>query len=378
MSGQTPGASPGFTIDEIAQRLGAPALGAAGLRVGGIDEPGRAGPEQLAVAMSPRYGDALRRSDARAAVLWDGADWAALGLEAAIIVTRPRLAMATLTELFDAPAPPADTGATAAIHPTAIVAEGASLGPGARIGAYAVIGEGARIGARARIGAHCDIAPGVRIGDDCRLDSGVRIARRVRIGARFVAHGGVVIGSDGFSFVTPERSHLEAARDSLGAEAGGKADQAWLKIRSIGGVEIGDDVEIGANSSVDAGTIRPTRLGDGTKLDALVQVGHNVIVGANCLLCAHVAVGGSAVLGDGVVLGGQAGVADNIRIGDGVVAGGASKILSNVPAGRAILGYPAVKMESHVASYKALRRLPRLLQDLARLKKPVPKDGARD
>ncbi len=382
MSGQTPDLTPGYTIDQIAERLGARALGATGLRVSGLDEPGRAGPEQLAVAMSPRYGDALRRSEARAAVLWEGADWAGLGLEAAIVVTRPRLAMAALTEMFDAPEPPADTAtdmdATAAIHPTAIVAEGVSLGIGARIGAYAVIGAGARIGARARIGAHCDIAPGVRIGDDCRLDSGVRIARRVRIGARFVAHGGVVIGGDGFSFVTPERSHLEAARDSLGAETGGKADQAWLKIRSIGGVEIGDDVEIGANSSVDAGTIRPTQLGDGTKLDALVQVGHNVIVGRNCLLCAHVAVGGSAVLGDGVVLGGQAGVADNIRIGDGVVAGGASKILSNVPAGRAILGYPAVKMESHVASYKALRRLPRLLQDLARGKKPVPKDDAKD
>ncbi len=367
--------TPGHTVNEIAERLGAQAFGDGDLRVCGIDEPDRAGSDRLAVAMAPRYGDALRRSRARAAVLWEGADWAGLGLDAAILVTRPRLAMAVLTEMFDTPD---EAPGDAAIHPSAIVAAGASLGIGARIGPYAVIGAGAVIGARARIGAHCDIAPGVEIGDDCRLDSGVRIARRVRIGARFVAHGGVVIGGDGFSFVTPERSHLEAARDSLGAEPGGRADQAWLKIRSIGGVEIGDDVEIGANSSVDAGTIRPTRLGHGTKLDALVQVGHNAIVGENCLLCAHVAVGGSAVLGDGVVLGGQAGVADNIRIGDGVVAGGASKILSNVPPGRAILGYPAVKMESHVASYKALRRLPRLLQELARLKKPVPKEGASD
>ena len=241
-----------------------------------------------------------------------------------------------------------------------------------------MIGDHVRIGARAHIGAQCTIADGARLGDDCALSPSVHIGARVAIGDRFCAHSGVAIGGDGFSFVTAEKSSLETARESLGTQDGGAVGLPWLKIESLGGVKIGNDVEIGSNSSVDAGTIRPTRIGDGTKLDALVQVGHNVIVGRNCLLCAHVAVGGSAVLGDGVVLGGQAGVADNIKIGAGVIAGGASKILSNVPAGRAILGYPAVRMETHVESYKALRRLPRVLRALANGKKPVPKPRRKD
>ena len=114
------------------------------------------------------------------------------------------------------------------------------------------------------------------------------------------------------------------------------------------------------------------------EIDALVQVGHNAVIGANCLLCAHVAVGGSAEVGEGSVLGGQVGVADNITLGPGVVAGGATKILSSVPAGRAILGYPAVKMEQHVEIYKALRRLPRLMARVAGLEKAVSKEDAND
>ncbi|MGB5556883.1 MAG: UDP-3-O-(3-hydroxymyristoyl)glucosamine N-acyltransferase [Paracoccaceae bacterium] len=363
----------GHTILEIAGALRGEAVGETGIRVSGAAEPALAGAAQLAVAMEPRYVDSLAKGKAVAALLSRGMDWQALGLKAAVLVDRPRLAMAGLTELLDS-----GHALAAGIHPTAIVDPSARLGRDVALGPYVVIGPGVVIGARSRIDSHVSVAAGTEIGEDALILAGVRLGRNARIGHRFVAHSGVVIGADGFSFVTPEKSSVEAVRETLGAAGDGEAGQAWLKIHSLGGVVIGDDVEIGANSSVDAGTIRATSVGDGTKIDALVQVGHNVQVGKNCLLCAHVAVGGSARIGDNVVLGGQVGVADNISLGDGVVAGGATKILSNVPAGRAILGYPAMKMETHIEVYKALRRLPRLFAIVDNLQKSFSKTGQDD
>lgn len=362
-----------YKINDIAKALSATVVGDGDFLVSGACEPADATPDQLAVAMDPRYGAQLSKGQARAAVLWQDADWQGLGLVAAILVDRPRLAMAALTRhLDDTSNPPRE------IHPTAIIDPSANIGANCSIGPYVVVGAGANIGENSIIGAQSTIADGAVLGGDCVLQPGCHIGRNVHIGNRLIAHSGVVIGGDGFSFVTAEKSSVETVRETLGDASVDGNDQAWLKIHSIGGVVIGDDVEIGANSSVDAGTIRPTRVGTGTKIDALVQVGHNVIVGRNCLLCAHVAVGGSATLGNGVVLGGQAGVADNITIGDGVIAGGASKILSNVPAGRAILGYPAVKIQTHIESYKALRRLPRFMRDFAAPKKPVSKPPRKD
>ncbi len=363
----------GYKISDIADALSARAVGATDIVVRGVSEPANAGSDQMAVAMDAKFANDIHKGQARTALLWLEADWQGLGLEAAILVDRPRVAMAALTGFLDDTAPP-----VAGIHPSSIIDTSAIIGKGATIGPFAVISANVVIGSKAQIGGHCTIGPGTEIGEGCNLQPGVNIGQRVTIGDRFVAHSGVVIGADGFSFVTAEKSSVEKVRETLGDAGADQTQQSWLKIASIGGVLIGDDVEVGANSSIDAGTIRPTTVGDGTKIDALVQVGHNVKVGQNCLLCAHVAVGGSATLGDGVVLGGQAGVADNISIGDGVIAGGASKILSNVPSGRAILGYPAVKMETHVESYKALRRLPRLIQGLSQSKKPVPKTTGND
>ena len=149
--------------------------------------------------------------------------------------------------------------------------------------------------------------------------------------------------------------------------------QSWLRIHSLGAVEVGDDVEVGANCTVDNGTIRNTRIGDGSKLDNLVHVGHNTRVGKDCLLCGQTGVSGSVEIGNNVVLGGQTGVVDNIFIGDGVISGGGTKILSNVPAGRVIMGYPGIKMETQTDIYKAQRRLPRLARDVEALKKTVSK-----
>lgn len=349
-----------YSVKDIAAALGAEAFGAVDLLVQGAAEPAAAGPDDLALAMTPAYGDALRKGKARAAVVWPGADWQAFGLKAAIIAPRARLAMAGLTQMLDAPLGP--TG----VHPSASIDPLATLAEDVTVGAFSVIGAGARIGKGCWIGDHVSIAAGVVLGPDCQIHAGTRLQRRVRIGARVIIQPNVVIGGDGFSFVTAAPSHVERARETLGeAPLTVPEDPRWHRIHSLGGVEIADDVEIGANSCVDAGTIRATRIGQGTKIDSLVQVGHNVVVGAHCLLCAQAGVAGSTVIGDRVVVGGKAGVADNLKIGDDVVLGGGSVVLSNVPAGRVMMGYPATKMQAHIDSYKALRRLPRLLRDLA-------------
>ena len=364
-----------MTIAQLADIVGGHVDGDGSAEVTGLSEPQTAGPDDLAVAMSAKFLAQLGEGAARAAIVATDATAAALGLQAIIRVERPRLAMAELTGAFAMGESRASVASN--IHPSAIVEDGATIEDGCILGANVVVEAGAHISGGTRIGAGSVIGQKVTIGPDSTIAANVTIGQGARIGARFVAHGGVVIGGDGFSFVTPEPSAVDEVKANL-SDPGKAASQSWVKIASLGGVVIEDDVEIGANSSVDAGTIRPTHVGSGTKIDALVQVGHNAVIGANCLLCAHVAVGGSAEVGEGSVLGGQVGVADNITLGPGVVAGGATKILSSVPAGRAILGYPAVKMEQHVEIYKALRRLPRLMARVAGLEKAVSKEDAND
>lgn len=361
-----------YRIEDIARAISAEMAGDRGLCVTGAAEPQAAGPDELAVAMTPEYGDRLGQGAARAALLWPGADWRALGLEAAIFVPRPRLAMAGLTALMD-PGP----GFAPGIHPSAVIGPGAEIGADVSIGPLCVIGPGARIGAGSRIGPQCHIGADAVLGAAALLREQVSLGARVRIGARFIAQPGARIGGDGFSFVTDEPSGVEMARSTLG-DQGETAAQSWRRIHSLGAVEIGDDVEIGANSTVDSGTIRPTRIGSGTKLDSLVQVGHNVQIGRDCLLCAQCGVAGSTVIGDHVVLGGQSGVADNVTVGDRVIAAGATVILSNVPEGRVMMGYPAIRMDSFTEMYKALRRLTRFARDVDALKKAVFKPGSSD
>ncbi|GAB4272986.1 MAG: UDP-3-O-(3-hydroxymyristoyl)glucosamine N-acyltransferase [Pararhodobacter sp.] len=352
-------------VSDIANALGTRFEGDGTITVIGAAEPASAGPEHLAMAMDRRYGDGVAKGRARAAVLWEGADWRALGLEAAIFVSRPRLAMSGLTRMFD-PGP----GLTPGIHPSALIHPDADIGADAAIGPFAVIGKGVRIGARARIAEHVSVGEDAAIGDDALLLAGVRIGPRVTIGHRFIAQPGAVIGGDGFSFVTERTSHVEQARASMG-DPGQTEAQPWLRIHSLGGVSIGDDVEIGANTTVDRGTVRDTVIGRGSKLDNLVQVGHNVVIGEDCLLCGQVGVAGSTRIGNRVVLGGQAGVVDNIKVGDDVIAGAGTLITSNAPAGRFLMGSPAVRAEQNVEIYKAQRRLPRILAQVAELQKTV-------
>ncbi len=355
------------TVRDIADALGAEAAGDLDLTVTRAAEPAMAGADALALAMSPAYAEGLAQGQAQVALLWPGADWQALGLKAAIFAPRGRLAMAGLSRMMD-PGPAIAPG----VHTHSVVDPSAHIGSGAAIGPFVAIGAGVVIGARARIASHVSIAEGARIGDDALICQGARIGTRVVIGDRFICQPGAVIGADGFSFVTPEKSGVEQIRETLGQRHDIR-NQSWTRIHSLGSVTIGNDVEIGANVCIDRGTVRDTAIGDGTKMDNLVHIGHNVQVGRDCLLCGQVGIAGSARIGDRVVLGGQCGVNDNIFVGDDVIAGGATKIFTNAPAGRVLLGYPAVKMETHVEMQKALRRLPRLAARVAAIEKVIPK-----
>ena len=165
--------------------------------------------------------------------------------------------------------------------------------------------------------------------------------------------------------MTKDEADVEGVRKNLG-KRDTLNEQTWLRIYSLGSVKIGDDVELGSNVSVDRGTIRNTVIGNRTKIDNLVHIGHNVRIGDDCLICGQVGIAGSSEIGNRVILGGQCGVNDNIFVGDDVIAGGATKIFTNAPKGRVLLGYPGVKMETHIEMQKALRRLPRFMKNNAK------------
>ncbi|RMF38003.1 MAG: UDP-3-O-(3-hydroxymyristoyl)glucosamine N-acyltransferase [Alphaproteobacteria bacterium] len=353
------------TIAELAAALSAEAAGNVELAVARPAPPDSAGPDDIVVAMLPKYARKLADCRARAAILWPGADYAALGFEAAIFPERPRLAMAGLTAAFDA-GPDIPLG----IHPLSDVAADAVLGAAVAIGPFVSIGPGARIGDGARLLGHVSIGAGAEIGDEALIHPGVRIGARVRIGRRAIIHANAVIGADGFSFVTAERGAVEQARESGRLDTETRTDR-YLRIASLGSVAIGDDVEIGAGSCIDRGTIADTVIGSGTKIDNLVQIGHNVVIGSTCLICGHVGIAGSAEIGERVVLGGKVGVSDHIRIGSDVVVAGGSLVGANVPSGSVMMGVPALRKDKAAELLLLGRRLPSLFADVETLKKRV-------
>jgi UDP-3-O-[3-hydroxymyristoyl] glucosamine N-acyltransferase len=354
-----------FTVREIAKSIGVEAQGDLELKIARAAEPQDAGPQDLAMATSEKYAEGLSKGKAKVALLWDGADWQAMGLKAALFAPRPRMAMGGLSVLMDK-----GQGFAPGIHPSAVIDPSAALGEGVTVGPLSIIAAGAKIGAGTVIGPHCYIGAEVEIGVEAQIREMVSIGARARIGDRFRAQPGARIGSDGFSYVTPEVSGVENVRKTVGDQGDAKS-QSWLRIHSLGAVTIGNDVELGANCTIDNGTIRDTVIGSGSKLDNQVHIGHNTRIGRDCLICGQCGLSGSVEIGNNVVLGGQCGVGDNLFVGDGVIAGGGTKILSNVPAGRVMMGYPAVKMVTHTDMYKAQRRLPRLMQDIEKLKKAV-------
>jgi UDP-3-O-[3-hydroxymyristoyl] glucosamine N-acyltransferase len=230
------------------------------------------------------------------------------------------------------------------VHPTAVLGADVEIGVDVVIGPYVVIGSGCRIGDRARIDAHCAVGRDCVLGADTYLHPHVTLYDRTVLGARTILHSGVRIGVDGFGY------HY----------AGGKHN----KIPHVGNCVLGEDVEIGANTTIDRGSVGATEIGDGCKIDNLVQIGHNVRIGALTIIISQVGIAGSTRIGRGVTLAGQAGVNGHIRIGDGATIAGQAGVFGDVPAGATYSGYPARPHKEALRVQAAVNRLPALLRQL--------------
>ena len=351
-----------FTIETLAAALDARFEGDGSLAIDRPAHPDEArGAGTIAIATSPEF--VAKLDGAAAAVLAEGTDWQDLGLKAAIFVGRARYALSGVTTAF---APEIDVNS--GIHSSAVIEEGASLGEGVCVGAFVHISAGAQVGAGSHILSHVSIGSDAKIGEGALIHTGARIGSRVTIGARAIIHQNAVIGADGFSFVTPQMGAVEAAKAGGGSRSDTQ-NTSLARIHSLGAVTLGDDVEVGACTTIDRGTLTDTRIGNGTKLDNQVQVGHNVQIGNTCMLCAQVGIAGSAVVGDRVVLGGKVGVADHVKIGSDVLVGAASAVATNIPSRNIMMGVPAVKRDEALRGVMAIRRLPRLFETVDALKK---------
>lgn len=351
------------TLAEIAAALGAALEGDGTLQISRAVHPSEAeGPEDLALAMEKGLTELLANGKAVAAVIAEGAEVPA-NLKGWIVVKRPRFAMAGLTTVFEKP-----VHAEPGVHPAAFVAPEAILGAGVSVGPFAYVGPRAVLGEGVIVMPHATVGAEALIGKDCLLHPGARIGERVVMGERCIIHPNAAVGNDGFSFVTPEPGSVESAK-ATGRVVG--TNVLIHRVNSIGTVILGDDVEVGANATIDRGTITATRIGSGTKIDNLVQIGHNVQIGTNCMLCGHVGIAGSTTIGDRVVLAGKVGVADHVKIGNDAVVAANSGVGTDIPAKAVYMGYPAVPRDRAFDQYKGLARLKRMHADVTDLKKRV-------
>lgn len=350
------------TLNDIAVALGAELVGDGTLVVDAVAHPLMAdGASTLALAMERNAENALARTRAVSAVVAEGRRAALAPLKGGIIVRRPRYALAQLLEMFALP-PSIEPG----VHPTAVLHPTATIGADVSIGAFSFVGPGTRIGDRTRLLAHSTVGAGVTIGNDCLIHAGARIGDRCVLGNRLILQPNVVIGADGFGFVTPERGSVESAMETGRVEA---TNRTLARINSVGIVVIDDDVEIGAGTCIDRATVGTTRIGRGTKIDNLVQVGHNCSIGENCLIAGMCGLSGSVTLGDRVSLGGGVGVSDHVSIGDDAVIMARSGVAATVPAREVWGGYPAVPHREVTQQLFSARRSPRMLRDIEDLKR---------
>jgi UDP-3-O-[3-hydroxymyristoyl] glucosamine N-acyltransferase len=277
-----------------------------------------------------------------------------------IVVSRPRLALAKLLEIFERPVYVAP-----GIHPTAAIDPTASIGENVSIGPFCWIGPESRIGDYVRMVCQVSVGAQVVIGERTLLHPGVKVGDRCRIGNRVIVQSNVTIGGDGFAYVTPEPGSIESARRTGAITS---FNEELIRINSIGNVVVEDDVEIGAGTCVDRGTLGETRVCQSAKLDNLVQVGHNVTIGKNCLIVAQVGLGGSSKVGDRAVIGGQAGVPDQMSIGDDALVQAQAGITRNVPKKAIVIGSPAFPKREFLERELALRRLPKLKEEIKELR----------
>jgi UDP-3-O-[3-hydroxymyristoyl] glucosamine N-acyltransferase len=335
---------PALTLKEVADKIGGEAIGPVELVITGASGYESAGESDLAFVDTPRLLKAAEQSRAAAMIVSRDVESSTKPL---IRTDNPRLAFALALELFYPRRRP-EPG----VHPTAVVGAGAELGSGIYVGPYAVIGERARIGVTVELHAGSYVGDEAEVGDGTIIYSGVRIYRSVRIGERCIIHSGCVIGADGFGF----------ARG---------ADGRHIKVPQVGTVIIGDEVEIGANSTIDRATTDATVIGRGTKIDNLVQIGHNCRIGRNCVICGMVGLSGSVEVGDGAVLAGQAGIADHLAIGKGAIVAAQAGVTGDIPDCTMVSGYPARPHREQLRLEAAVRRMPEALAELRDLRKRI-------
>ena len=331
-----------LTALAIAEAAGGRLIGLPTAKVTGVAPLDRASPSDLSFLASAKYAPMFASSNAGVVLISPELEDAPGRCAARVIVERPQEALLGFLPRFHRPAP-----AQPGVHATAIVGRGVTLGRGVSIGPYAVIGDGATLGEAVVVGAQAVVGSGVSIGDGSQLYPSVTIYAGTRIGARCIVHSGVRLGSDGFGYVQRDGQHL--------------------KIPHVGRCIVEDDVEIGANTTIDRGSIDDTVIGAGTKIDNLVQIGHNVRIGKVCLIMAQVGIAGSARVEDGAMLLGQVGVSGHHTIGKGARIAAQAGVFGDIPAGETWSGYPARPHREALRAQAALFKLPSLLRRIERL-----------
>ncbi|MEX0733443.1 MAG: UDP-3-O-(3-hydroxymyristoyl)glucosamine N-acyltransferase [Steroidobacteraceae bacterium] len=322
-----------ITLGELAVRYGLELAGDPDQAIDGVAALATATPGKLSFCTGPRYRKQLAATRATAVVV--PRELAAECPVAALISERPYASFARIAAGLNPPAP-----VKAGVAPGAQIAGSAKVAASAWIGPHAVVGAGAVIGERCSVGPHCVIEDGARLGDDCRLQAGVTICHDVSIGARCVFKPGAVVGSDGFGF----------APDVDG----------YVKVPHLGSARLGNDVEVGANTTIDRGTIEDTVIDDGVKLDNQVQVGHNCRIGAHTVIAGCVGISGSTIIGSRCMIGGAVGIAGHLEIGDEVVVTGYSLVTHALPGpGTYSSGMPAIEVAKWRRAVARLHRLER-------------------
>lgn len=336
-----------LTAGEIAKSVGAQVVGNADLQISGVASIGNARAGDLVFVEEAKHLDSALGSQAAAVIAGNFADNSE-SEKTVLIVSNPRLAFTRAARLLSPNS--ADRGG---IHATSAVHKSAKLGEDVSIGAHAVVGEGVIVGEHTCIGASCVLGANVRVGANCEMFANVTIYPGTRIGNRVIVHAGAVLGSDGFGYVRP-------AGEGMDVDGRSHTGSAYEKFPQIGSLEIEDDVEIGANTTIDRGALERTRIGRGTKIDNLVHIGHNCVIGENVIIAAQAGFSGSITIEDNAVIGGQVGVGEHARIQEGVLLGGQAGVLPRKVLrgkGVAFWGTPAKPLREYLKSLAALARL---------------------
>jgi UDP-3-O-[3-hydroxymyristoyl] glucosamine N-acyltransferase len=332
-----------FTAAQIAEKLHGEVTGDGSVQLTGLAPADRARSGELTFAENPAYFAAAEQSQA-AAILVAGPFVSSS--KVLIRVPNARVALARVLPVFF---PPEEH--PCGIHPSAVIADSARIDPTAHVGPNCVLGARVRLGARSVLMGGNDLQADCQLGDDVCLFPNVVLYQRTQLGDRVTIHAGTVIGSDGFGYVLDEGRHR--------------------KVLQLGNVIIHADVEIGANAAIDRGALGSTVIGEGTKIDNLVHVAHNVIIGRHCLILGQVGFAGSTTLGDYVVVASQSGIADHLKIGSQAVVGAKSGVMRDIPEGGRVLGIPAAPDRQAKRQMIAMQQLPELLHRMRDLEKQV-------